>query len=92
MAELTGSSRPCLAAGCRWTSGVDPKTLVFPEGALRLRETAYAILDGCDGQRTVDEIIEQLRITYSAADPVTIKHDVIKFLGELYQKRLVDFR
>jgi pyrroloquinoline quinone biosynthesis protein D len=92
MPEVVDTARPCLAAGCRWSEQAEPGVLLFPEGTLRLQTTAYAILGRCDGQRTISDIVEELRATYGDSDPAKIKHDVVKFLGELHRKRLVDFR
>ncbi len=91
MPELEDSSQPRLAAGCRWTGEGENRTLVFPEGALRLQETARAILERCDGHRTLHQIVQELAAAYSASDPAKIRQDAIAFLERLRQKRLVDF-
>ena len=65
--------------------------MVFPEGVLRLQETARAILERCDGERTFEQIMQELRAAYSASDPVKIRQDATAFLERLRQKRLVDF-
>jgi len=91
MPDLEDSSQPRLAAGCRWAGEGENRTLVFPEGALRLQETARAILERCDGQRTFQQIVEELAGAYSGADPNKIRQDAVTFLERLRQKRLVDF-
>ena len=91
MPDLEDSSLPRLAAGCRWTGEGENRMLVFPEGALRLQETARAILERCDGQRTLQQIVQELATAYSASDPTKIRQDAITFLERLRQKRLVDF-
>jgi pyrroloquinoline quinone biosynthesis protein D len=91
MAELEDSSQPRLAAGCRWAGEGENRTLVFPEGALRLQETARAILERCDGQRTFQQIVQELAGAYAEADPAKIRQDAVTFLERLRQKRLVDF-
>ena len=91
MPELEDSSQPRLAAGCRWTGEGENRTLVFPEGALRLQETARAILERCDGQRTFQQIVQELASAYGGADPARIRQDAVAFLERLRQKRLVDF-
>lgn len=65
--------------------------LLFPEGVLRLRGTGREILERCDGQRTVEQIVADLQVIYSAGDPARIEEDVRSFLGQLQQKRVVDF-
>jgi pyrroloquinoline quinone biosynthesis protein D len=91
MSDLSDSTQPRLAAGCRWAGEGENRTLVYPEGALRLQETARAILDRCDGQRTFEQIVEDLRVAYNASDPGKIRQDAAAFLERLRQKRLVDF-
>ncbi len=91
MPDLEDSSQPRLAAGCRWAGEGENRTLVFPEGALRLQQTARAILERCDGQRTFQQIVQELAGTYSGSDPAKIRQDAVTFLERLRQKRLVDF-
>lgn len=91
MPDLEDSSQPRLATGCRWTGEGSNRTLVYPEGALRLQETAMAILERCDGQRTFQQIVEELVNAYNASDPGKIRQDASVFLERLRQKRLVNF-
>ena len=86
------TSRPRLAAGCRWAeaNGAE-RMLLFPEGAIRLHGTGREILERCDGQHTVQEIVEELQAMYSAGDPAQIQAEVAGFLERLQQKRIVDF-
>ncbi|HZP64362.1 MAG TPA: pyrroloquinoline quinone biosynthesis peptide chaperone PqqD [Terriglobales bacterium] len=89
---LQTSSRPRLAAGCRWAPANGPeRMLLFPEGAIRLQGTGREILERCDGERTVEQIVQELQGLYSGGDPVTIGQEVGKFLHQLHQKRIVDF-
>jgi coenzyme PQQ biosynthesis protein PqqD len=85
------SSRPHLAAGCRWAGDGENQTVLFPEGVLRLEGTGHAILTRCDGQHTFQQIVDELRVVYSAADPEKVRNDVGSFLERLQQKRVVDF-
>lgn len=86
------TSRPCLAAGCRWADANGPeRMLLFPEGAIRVQGTGREILERCDGQRTLEEIVYELQKLYSAADPIQIQQEVGNFLAQLHQKRIVDF-
>jgi pyrroloquinoline quinone biosynthesis protein D len=64
--------------------------LLFPEGAIRLQGTGREILERCDGQRTVEQIVDELKRVYSAGDPARIREEVGKFLQQLQQKRIVD--
>ena len=86
------TSRPRLAAGCRWAeaNGAE-RMLLFPEGAIRLQGTGREILERCDGQRSVQQIVEELQKVYSRGDPAQIQAEVGSFLEKLQQKRIVDF-
>jgi pyrroloquinoline quinone biosynthesis protein D len=88
---LENTSRPRLAAGCRWAGEGENRMVVFPEGVLRLKDTARAVLERCDGHRTFEQIVQELEAAYIASDPVKIRHDAVAFLERLQQKRLVDF-
>ncbi len=88
---LKDFSRPRLAAGCRWAGDGANRMVVFPEGALRLQDTARAVLERCDGQRTFEQIMQELEATYNASDPIKIRQDAVAFLERLQQKRVVDF-
>lgn len=40
--------------------------LLYPEGMVKLNESAAEILRRCDGQRSVDEIVAELEAQFSA--------------------------
>jgi pyrroloquinoline quinone biosynthesis protein D len=86
------NSRPRLAPGCRWAeaNGAE-RMLMFPEGALRLQGTGREILERCDGQRSLQQIVEELQTLYMAAASGRIQQEVSDFLQNLQQKRVVDF-
>jgi len=92
MAQPETTSRPRLAAGCRWAdaNGAE-RMLLFPEGAIRLQGTGREILERCDGQRTIEQIVDELQKLYSAGDPARIQEEVGRFLQQLRQKRIIDF-
>jgi len=86
------TSRPRLAAGCRWAEAEGgERVLLVPEAEIRFEGTGRAILERCDGQRTVDQIVKELQQAYSAGDPARIEEDVRNFLGQLHHKRIIDF-
>ena len=92
MARPDDGSRPRLAAGCRWA---DPNgaegMLLYPEGAIRLQGTGRDILERCDGQRTLQQIVTDLQRQYGAAHPARIQEEVGRFLEQMNQKRIVDY-
>lgn len=84
MSELAPDSVLRLAPGCRLnTAGESEDLLLIPEGALRLKGPAYAIVELCDGQRTVREIAEELKRRYPSADAVRIEAEVAALLARL---------
>ena len=58
---------------------------------IRVQGTGQKILEFCDGQHTVEEIVAALSATYPGADPAKIREDVGNFLETLQQKRIVDY-
>jgi len=85
------TSQPRLAPGCRWGTHGEQQVVLFPEGMIRPQGTGQDILELCDGQRTVQEIVATLSGQYGAADPVKIKEEVSSFLEALQRKRIVDY-
>jgi pyrroloquinoline quinone biosynthesis protein D len=85
------TSQPRLAPGCRWGTHGEQQVVLFPEGMIRVQGTGQNILELCDGQRTVQEIVAALSGRYGAADPVKITEDVSSFLEALQRKRIVDY-
>jgi len=84
-------SLPRLATGCRWTGEGEMRTLLFPEGALRLQGTGRAIVERCDGQHTLLQIVQELQATFDVSDPEKIRNDVFMFIERLQQKGVVRF-
>ena len=84
------SSQPRLAAGCRWGKQGDDPVVLFPEGMIRLQGTGQSVLELCDGERTLLQIVETLSKRYST-DTAKIRKDVATFLEALQQKRVVDY-
>jgi pyrroloquinoline quinone biosynthesis protein D len=85
------SSQPRLAAGCRWGNEGEERVVLFPEGMIRVQATGQSILELCDGERTLEQIVSSLAEKYSGADPATVRADVGSFLEALRQKRIVDY-
>lgn len=85
-------SRPQLATGCRWGDASGPdRMLLFPEGAIRVRDSGRQVLEYCDGDHTFAEIVHKLQALYTAADNEQIKKEAGDFLARLQEKRIVDF-
>jgi pyrroloquinoline quinone biosynthesis protein D len=85
------SSQPRFASGCRWGTQGEERVVLFPEGMIRVQGTGQKILELCDGELTVREIVTALSATYSGGDPAKIREDIGSFLEALQQKRIVDY-
>ena len=84
------SSQPRLAAGCHWGKQGEDRVVLVPEGMIRLQGTGQSVLELCDGERTLLQIVEILSMRYST-DTAKIRQDVASFLEALQQKRVVDY-
>jgi pyrroloquinoline quinone biosynthesis protein D len=81
-------SRPQLAPGVRlhWDGVRERHVLLFPEGALALNPTAAAVLELCDGKRSLDDVARELSERYSGAD---VADDVEQLLTAIAARGLV---
>jgi pyrroloquinoline quinone biosynthesis protein D len=62
--------------------------LLYPEGAVLLNDTGAAILELCDGSRTVSEIVTILTERYHA----DVSADVTEYLDRMADRELVRAR
>jgi pyrroloquinoline quinone biosynthesis protein D len=81
-------TRPRLATGARlrYDEVREEHLLLIPEGAVRLNPTAAQVLELCDGERSLDEIVDALSARYDGAD---LRDDVVELVGAMAQKGLV---
>ncbi len=70
----------------QWEPVQNAHVLLYPEGMVKLNQSAGEILKRCDGQRTVDAIVHDLEAAFSATG---LEQDVIAFLGIAQQQRWV---
>lgn len=64
--------------------------LLYPERGLVLNETAFAIVERCDGARTVAQIVEELTAKFQGANREEIAREVQGFLQQLADRTLLD--
>jgi pyrroloquinoline quinone biosynthesis protein D len=60
--------------------------LLVPEGVVRLNQTAAAVLELCDGERSLDEIVGTLSARYDGAD---LREDVHGLVDGMTQRGLI---
>jgi pyrroloquinoline quinone biosynthesis protein D len=83
---------PRLARGVRFSDAAgEESALMIPEGILRLKGPGRRIVELCDGNRTVTQIVETLTLEYAAGDPVKIRNDVERFLTRLRDRQALQF-
>ena len=81
-------TRPRLATGARlrYDDVREEHVLLIPEGAVRLNPTAAEVLELCDGERSLDDIVGALSARYEGAD---LRDDVVEMVAAMAQKGLV---
>ena len=65
--------------------------MLMPERALRLNGPSLEIVQRCDGQHTVEQIVGELQQLYSKADPHKVESDILGYLALLQKDRALDF-
>jgi pyrroloquinoline quinone biosynthesis protein D len=81
-------TRPRLVSGARlqYDDVRDEHVLLVPEGVVRLNPTAAAVLELCDGERSMDEIVGALSARYDGSD---LREDVQGLVDGMTQRGLV---
>lgn len=87
---LPASSRPRLAPHIRlrYDAARERHVLLAPETVMLLNPTGAAVLDLCDGERTVADILAELNRRYDHV----VDDEVRLFLARLIAKRCVEVR
>jgi pyrroloquinoline quinone biosynthesis protein D len=81
-------TRPRLATGARlqYDDVREEHLLLVPEGVVRLNATAAEVLELCDGERSLDDIVGALSTRYDGAD---LSDDVRGLVQAMADKGLV---
>jgi len=81
-------TRPRLVTGARlrYDEVREEHLLLIPEGAVRLNATAAEVLGLCDGERSLDDIVDALSGRYEGAD---VREDVLELVDAMAQRGLV---
>jgi pyrroloquinoline quinone biosynthesis protein D len=81
-------TRPRLVTGARlqYDDVREEHMLLVPEGAVRLNPTAAEVLELCDGERSLDEIVDTLSERYEGPD---LRDDVQGLVDGLTKRGLV---
>jgi pyrroloquinoline quinone biosynthesis protein D len=81
-------TRPRLVTGARlrYDEVREEHLLLVPEGVVRLNPTAAEVLELCDGERLLDDIVGALSARYEGAD---VRDDVLELVDAMAQRGLV---
>lgn len=69
----------------RWEASQDSHVLLYPEGVVKLNATAGEIIGRCDGARSIDDIIGDLKSEF-ASDSEEIESGVRNFMEVAHAK------
>ena len=88
-AEMARDRPIAIASGFRlqWEDSQGAHVLLYPEGMVRLSESAGAILSRCNGERTLDGVLDSLLEAFPGAD---LEADVIEFLHIAREKGWIE--
>jgi pyrroloquinoline quinone biosynthesis protein D len=78
--NIDTTARPTIGRGFRlqWEPAQEAHVLLYPEGMVKLNQSAAAILTRCNGRRTVADIVTDLESTYGLAG---LTQDVCAFIA-----------
>ena len=67
-AAFDGAIKPRIGSGFRlqWEPAQECHVLLYPEGMVKLNQSAGEILKRCDGERSLDEIVRDLEAAFGA--------------------------
>jgi len=91
VSTLAAGARPAIAQGMRlqWEPVQEAHVLLYPEGMVKLNGSAGAILERCDGVRTVEEIVADLERAFGATN---LTDDVTAFVGLALERGWLELR
>ena len=81
-------TRPSLVTGARlrYDEVRQEHVLLIPEGVVRLNPSAAEVLELCDGERSLDDIVGALSARYEGAD---VRDDILELVDAMAQRGLV---
>jgi pyrroloquinoline quinone biosynthesis protein D len=90
-ATLDLNLKPRLAPGVRLGENNQQRVLLMPERALRLNGPSLEIVERCDGNHTIEQIVRELQQLYLKAPPDKVQADILGYLGLLKTERALNF-
>jgi pyrroloquinoline quinone biosynthesis protein D len=85
-AAPTLGTQPRVAPGFRlqWEPAQNCHVMLYPEGMVKLNDSAGEIMKRCDGQRTVLAIVQDIESTHALSN---VQADVLAFVGIARQQK-----
>lgn len=69
----------------QWEDAQQAYVLLYPEGMIKLNFSGGEILSLCDGDITIQDIIDELKRKFPEAE--NLEQDVLEFLSVAFEKR-----
>jgi pyrroloquinoline quinone biosynthesis protein D len=92
MSEVAPDRVLRLAPGCRLSSAPGQEDLLLiPEGGLRLKGPARTIVDLCDGQRTLGQVVQELARRYPTAEVGRIEAETAALVAGLRDRGVIEY-
>ena len=88
--EETWCPRLASKARLRWDKIEKQHMLMFPEAALKLNDTAAEVLKLCDGERTVQQIVDALVEKFAGVERAMIEDNVNQLLTRIGTRGLLE--
>lgn len=85
---ITGDHIPSVTPGYRlqFEKAQDTWVLLYPEGMVKLNQSASEILQRCDGKRSVTEVVTQLEKDFEQSG---LENDVLGFLAVAREQKWI---
>jgi pyrroloquinoline quinone biosynthesis protein D len=92
VAQVLPTSRPRLPRGVRLVHNEAQGgwILLAPERVFKADAVAHEILKRCTGEASVDQIVDDLAKAFAGAPRERIHEDVVKLIGSLADKKLLE--
>jgi pyrroloquinoline quinone biosynthesis protein D len=92
VSELNLEQVPALRRGYRfqWEPAQNCHVLLYPEGMIKLNDSAGAVLGEVDGARSVGAIIADLQARFPGAEGIA--DDILAFLEVAHERFWIEFR
>jgi pyrroloquinoline quinone biosynthesis protein D len=89
MGTIDTTARPVISGGFRlqWEPAQEGHVLLYPEGMVKLNQSAAAILTRCDGVHTIADIVGDLEATYALAG---LTQDICAFIALAVERTWIE--